>query len=90
MSRPSVTAAARPPVSPVVLIRGAGEMASAVAWRLHRAHHEGPRAHQIVLHFLRQLGQHFRCQIKLVRQPFRPRHGRHVDLVLDTRFSYLK
>jgi len=29
--------AARPPVSPVVLIKGAGEMASACAWRLHRA-----------------------------------------------------
>lgn len=26
------------PISPLVLIRGAGEMASAVAWRLHRAH----------------------------------------------------
>jgi xanthine dehydrogenase accessory factor len=26
-----------PPISPVVLIRGAGEMASAVAWRLHMA-----------------------------------------------------
>jgi len=30
--------AARPPVSPVILIKGAGEMASACAWRLHRAH----------------------------------------------------
>lgn len=29
--------AGRPPVSPVVLIKGAGEMASACAWRLHRA-----------------------------------------------------
>jgi len=27
----------RPPLSPVVLIKGAGEMASACAWRLHRA-----------------------------------------------------
>lgn len=27
----------RAPLSPVVLIRGAGEMASAIAWRLHRA-----------------------------------------------------
>lgn len=29
---------AAPPLSPIVLIRGAGEMASAIAWRLHRAH----------------------------------------------------
>lgn len=27
-----------PPLSPFVLVKGAGEMASAIAWRLHRAH----------------------------------------------------
>ncbi len=32
-----MTREARPPISPVVLVKGAGEMASAVAWRLYRA-----------------------------------------------------
>lgn len=34
----------KPPLSPMVLIRGAGEMASAIAWRLHRAN-----IHRIVM-----------------------------------------